>query len=157
MLKDRSARFGIARRTVPDQDQSCIRITVLRHSQWLAHQRPGCKPAMTRNKFLKGECQHCGGHLEFPAESIGLAATCPRCGRETELMLATPPVEPTVPRRVILWTAVTVVMLMAGLVVLLAGLRHFERQAARQRPKSSAAPHQETNATGQAAPNAGAP
>jgi hypothetical protein len=112
---------------------------------------------MTRTKYLKGECEHCGGHLEFPAENIGLAAPCPHCGKDTELMLATPLVEPTVPRKVIVWTTVTVFILVAGLVALLAGLSHYEKQAAQHRPKGDAAPRPETNTQPEAAPAPGDP
>jgi len=93
---------------------------------------------MAKNKYLTGECQHCSGHLEFPAESVGLAASCPHCGRETELMLSTPRIEPTIPRRVILWTAMAVLLLVAGLVVTVAGLKHFQNEAAQRRQQTAA-------------------
>jgi hypothetical protein len=110
-----------------------------------------------RTKRLQGECRHCGGSLEFPAESIGLMAPCPRCGQQTELMLATPPDEPTVPRRVIVWTAVTVGLLVAGLLVILVELKRFERRALEQRQKAAAAAQVVTNAPGQGTPKPGNP
>ena len=67
-------------------------------------------------------------------------------------MLVIPPVEPTVPRKVIVWTIVTVFILVVGLVVLLAGLGHFEKQAAQQRQKAAAVLRPETNAQPEAAP-----
>jgi hypothetical protein len=99
-------------------------------------------------KRIQGECQHCGGSLEFPAESIGLMAQCPRCGKQTELMLATPPQEPTIPRRVIVWTAITIALLIGGFVYLLMELKHYEKRAAERRQKSLSAAHAETNNPG---------
>lgn len=110
---------------------------------------------MTRTKRIQGECQHCRGSLEFPAERIGLTAPCPRCGKETELMLATPPQEPMIPRKVIVWTVITVALLLVALVVVLAGLKHFERQAAEQRLKSGAPAQTPTNASVDSPPAAG--
>jgi hypothetical protein len=68
-------------------------------------------------------------------------------------MLAAPAVEPTIPRRVIVWTLVTVLILIVGFGVLLAGLSHFEKQAARKQQKAAAAPHPETNAPTEAVPH----
>ncbi|MEI6394197.1 MAG: hypothetical protein WCT12_24220 [Verrucomicrobiota bacterium] len=107
---------------------------------------------MTSTKSLNGECQHCGGHLKFPADSIGLTAPCPHCAKDTELMLATPPLEPTVPRKVIVWTLVTIVILVAGFSVLLAGLNHFEKEAARKKQKADATPYQATNTPAEITP-----
>jgi hypothetical protein len=107
---------------------------------------------MTRTKRLQGECQHCGGSLEFPAESIGLMSPCPHCAKETELMLATPPQEPTIPRKVIVWTAVTVLLLIAGLIVVLVELKRFERRAAAQRHRPAAAAQAATNPTPEGGP-----
>ncbi len=70
---------------------------------------------MKRMKHLKGHCQACGGHIEFPAEGIGTTAECPHCSQATELLLAAPPEEPTIPRRTIIWTGVTVLLLLLGL------------------------------------------
>jgi hypothetical protein len=108
---------------------------------------------MTRTKRLQGECQQCGGPLEFPAERIGLTAQCPHCAKETELMLATPPQEPMVPRKVIVWTVLTVGLLIVGLIIVLAGLNHFERQAAERRQKSVSPAHTLSNAPAKAGPN----
>jgi len=108
---------------------------------------------MTRTKSLQGECQHCGGPLEFPAERIGLMAECPHCAKETELMLATPPQEPLVPRKVIVWTVLTVALMIAGFVFLLAELKHYEKRAAERRQKSGAPAHAVTNRPGKLAPN----
>jgi hypothetical protein len=94
---------------------------------------------MPSTKYLKGECQHCAGHIEFPAESIGTIVPCPHCGRETELRLATPPVEPTVPRRVVVWTLITILVLVAGLVAVIIGLKYYQAQTERRREQAAAA------------------
>jgi hypothetical protein len=88
---------------------------------------------MNQTKRLKGVCGECGGPIEFPAELVGTLAQCPRCRKQTELLLAAPPEEPAVPRKVIVWTVVAVVILAVGVIVPLAGLKHFEKLAARQR------------------------
>jgi hypothetical protein len=107
---------------------------------------------MNRTKRLQGECQHCGGSLEFPAERIGLTAQCPHCRKETELMLATPPQEATIPRKVIVWTVLTVGLLIAGFVYLLAQLKYYEKRAATHRQKVPTASYSDTNKPGPAAP-----
>ena len=43
------------------------------------------------------------------------------------------------PRKVIVWTVVTVVILVLGLIVTVVGLKHFEKLAARQRDRAAAA------------------
>lgn len=111
--------------------------------------------AMTRTKPIMGECQHCGRALEFPAEHIGLMAPCPHCGQQTELMLATPPEEPLVPRRVIVWTAITVGLLIAGLVFVLVQLKRLERQAAEKRQRSADPAQVATNSPIPTAPKPG--
>lgn len=42
---------------------------------------------MSNSTFVKGECRHCAGHLEFPAEATGATITCPHCGQSTELVV----------------------------------------------------------------------
>jgi hypothetical protein len=69
-------------------------------------------------------------------------------------MLAMPAVEPMIPRRVMVWTLITVMILIVGFGALLAGLSHFEKKAARRQQKSSAAAQPETNAPTGAAPPA---
>jgi hypothetical protein len=110
-------------------------------------------PAKT--KSIQGECQHCGGVLVFPAESIGLMAPCPRCGEQTELMLATPPEEPMIPRKVIVWTALTITLMIAGLFAVLAELKRLEKRAAAQRQKPAAAVQLTTNSPMQPATDPG--
>jgi hypothetical protein len=94
---------------------------------------------MNRSKRLTGVCSECGGSIEFQAELIGTVATCPRCRKQTELMLATPAIEPAVSRKAIVWTIITALILVAGLIVTMAGLKHFEKLAANQRDRAAGA------------------
>jgi hypothetical protein len=41
---------------------------------------------MSADHLVKGDCRHCGGSLEFPAEDAGKMAECPLCGQPTELI-----------------------------------------------------------------------
>ena len=94
---------------------------------------------MNGTKRLTGVCSECGGPIEFQAELIGTVAMCPRCRKQTELMLASPSAEPSVPRKAIIWTSITAGILVVGLIVTLVGLRHYERLAARQRDRAAGA------------------
>src|SRR5947209_8589970 len=69
---------------------------------------------MGSTKYLKGECQNCGGHLEFPAEVAGLTADCPHCGKQTDLLLVTPKEEPVVSSRAIVWLVITGIIIVLG-------------------------------------------
>src|SRR5690242_12207778 len=93
---------------------------------------------MPITKYLKGECQSCGGHLEFPAEAVGASIDCPHCGKTTELLLATPHHDPTVPLSTIIWTAVTVLLLLGGLGGALSALKRAQKQAAKHRQATEA-------------------
>jgi hypothetical protein len=86
---------------------------------------------MSQNKTLKGHCTHCDGLLEFPAESTGLTVDCPLCGQPTELLLARPVEEPTIPRKTIIWTLIAVLVLASGLIGAIAALKRAERWAKR--------------------------
>jgi hypothetical protein len=94
---------------------------------------------MNGTKRLKGVCSECGGSIEFPAELVGTMSQCPRCRTQTELLLAAPPEEPAVPRKVIIWTVVAIVILAAGVIVPVAGLKHYARLVVRQRDQARAA------------------
>ena len=104
---------------------------------------------MNQTKRLQGVCSQCGGSIGFPAGLVGTMTPCPRCGKQTELLLAAPPEEPTVPRKAIIWTVVVTAILALGVIVPLVGLRHFEKLAARQRAQTTVAAS--TNATEAAA------
>ena len=71
---------------------------------------------MTSSKHLKGECQQCGGHIEFPAEAAGTTTECPHCGKPTDLLLAAPEIESSVPARAIVYTVIAIVILLGGLI-----------------------------------------
>lgn len=85
---------------------------------------------MNQTKYLKGECQHCHGHIEFPAESAGLTIDCPHCGKQTELLLALPEDEPTIPRATIIYTVVAVIILGAGLAGAIVALKMAQHKVA---------------------------
>lgn len=88
---------------------------------------------MNRTKYLKGQCQHCQGRLEFLAEHTGMRVPCPHCGQETDLLLPPPPQEPALPRRTIIWTAIAILVLVLGLGGALLALQRAQRWAASQR------------------------
>ena len=95
---------------------------------------------MKRMKHLKGHCQACGGHIEFPAEGIGTTAECPHCSQATELLLAAPPEEPTIPRRTIIWTGVTVLLLLLGLGGAILALKRAEQKAIKKESNTASLP-----------------
>ncbi|HTL16209.1 MAG TPA: FxLYD domain-containing protein [Patescibacteria group bacterium] len=88
---------------------------------------------MSKAKYLKGPCQHCGGHLEFLADHIGMVVPCPHCQRETELQLMTPPSEPSVPIRALVWTAIAVIILGLGFGAAIIALKKAQRWAEKQK------------------------
>ena len=100
---------------------------------------------MNRIKYLKGECRECGGHIEFPADAAGTTTDCPHCGKTTELLLAAPPEEPSVPRAAIVWTVIAILILGLGLAGSLAALKRAQKLAARQKQLATA-PVPATNA-----------
>lgn len=99
-------------------------------------------PKMSRTKYLKGACQHCGGHLEFEADHIGMTVPCPHCQQETELSLLPAPEEPAIPRRTLVWTAIAVLVLGVGFGAALVALRRAQRWAESHRhpPAAEATP-----------------
>ncbi|HSY18335.1 MAG TPA: FxLYD domain-containing protein [Candidatus Acidoferrales bacterium] len=40
---------------------------------------------MTESDFLKIECRHCAGHIEYPAGAGGQSIACPHCGQPVAL------------------------------------------------------------------------
>jgi hypothetical protein len=69
----------------------------------------------------------------------GLASDCPHCGQQTDLLLAAPPEEPTLPRRTIVWAVIGIVILVMGLIGAIAALKRAERWAARQKHQAESA------------------
>ena len=98
---------------------------------------------MNRTKYLKGACQHCGEHLEFLADQIGMVVACPHCGKETELMLPRPPEEPAIPRRAIIWTGIAAVILGLGLAGAMVALKRAQRLAEGQKQQKTVLPSTE--------------
>src|SRR5262245_58313843 len=71
---------------------------------------------MSDTKFLKCTCAQCGGHIEFPAEGIGMKIPCPHCGWETELTLGAPEASSSGSSRSLKWFIAGVVILVVGVV-----------------------------------------
>jgi len=89
---------------------------------------------MLKIKNLRGECQHCGGAIEFRAETAGMTADCPHCGQPTELLLAVPPeAESPTQTKAIIFSTIAVVILVGGLLITVVALKRAERLSARQK------------------------
>lgn len=97
---------------------------------------------MNRTKKLRGDCQHCGMPIDFPPETIGSTIPCPHCRERTELFLAQPPTAPTIPRKVILWTAITLLILILGFLGSLAALSRAKRMANERGAPAKTTPNQ---------------
>ena len=98
-----------------------------------------CQTTM-KIKNLKGECQHCGGAIEFRAETAGMTADCPHCGQATELLLAVPPeAESPAQTKAIIFTVIAVVILVGGLIGTVMALKRAERLSARQKASQAQA------------------
>ena len=109
---------------------------------------------MSYIKYLKGECQRCGGHIEFPADAIGRSVDCPHCSRPTELILPTPPEVPVSSRRNMTWVVVGVIILVIGAIGSAAGWILLKRLAARgKRHEAAALPAERAKSAAQAAPS----
>jgi hypothetical protein len=102
---------------------------------------------MSVSKHLNGECQHCGENIEFPAEAVGTTTHCPHCGQVTELLLAVPETESSLPTRAIVYTVIATVILAGGLIGTQVALNRARRLLGHQTdapappaPKPAAAP-----------------
>jgi hypothetical protein len=90
---------------------------------------------MLKIKNLRGECQHCGGPIEFHAEFTGTTADCPHCSQPTELLLAPPPEEGSPVRtKAIVFTVIAILILLGGLVGAVIALKRAERLKSRSLP-----------------------
>jgi DNA-directed RNA polymerase subunit RPC12/RpoP len=69
-------------------------------------------------KTIKGNCEHCGARLEFPADQIGDATDCRHCGQRTELTLATPAEKSTTSnkKRLLILLLITIAIGVVGLI-----------------------------------------
>lgn len=97
---------------------------------------------MSRTKNLMGDCQHCGGCVEFPAEAVGLTAECPHCGQPTELFLAAPPQTPTVRVKTILFAFIAILILVGGWIGTQMALKRAQRLTERAKAAAANAPAQ---------------
>jgi hypothetical protein len=88
---------------------------------------------MSQTKSLRGECQHCGEPLQFAAEAVGLTADCPHCGQPTDLLLAVPRTEPTVPMKTIIFTVIAILILVGGLIAAMVAVKRLQREAEQRR------------------------
>jgi hypothetical protein len=69
---------------------------------------------MTKSDFLKHECRHCAGHIEYPAEAGGQTIACPHCGQPVEL--PPPPVTASgKPARPLVWGIIVIGVAAAAL------------------------------------------
>ncbi len=70
---------------------------------------------MSNSEFVKGECRHCRGHIEFPVAASGTTIPCPHCGQPTELIGPDLPNKTGVSGRVKLAIAVVLCLTTAAL------------------------------------------
>ena len=72
-------------------------------------------------------CEACGPFSEMrPMVECEKPSECPHCGKQTELRLAVAPVESSVPRKVIVYTVVGILILILGLVAALIALNRAQ-------------------------------
>ena len=87
---------------------------------------------MSETKLLNGECQHCGGHIEFPAEAAGASAECPHCHQTTELFLSAGVTDATINQaraKTIIFILLACLILLGGLVGAMIALKRAKRIA----------------------------
>jgi hypothetical protein len=58
---------------------------------------------------------------------------CPRCGKETELLLASPRDEGTIPRRIVVYSIIGILILLLGLAGALLALKRAQNLAERNK------------------------
>lgn len=85
-------------------------------------------------KRIAGTCQHCGLPLQFDVEAIGTQTPCPHCRQQTELMLTAPPPERLIPRRAIVLSVVTAVILVLGIIGITMALQRARKLADEKPP-----------------------
>jgi predicted RNA-binding Zn-ribbon protein involved in translation (DUF1610 family) len=92
-------------------------------------------------KRIQGPCEHCGSTILFLVDAIGTRVTCPNCGEMTELTLERPAEQPTIPRRMIIFASIALVILLAGLGASLYALKRAQNLKTKQ-PSAPAQPAQ---------------
>src|ERR1700739_2145075 len=95
---------------------------------------------MSNDIFLRGGCQHCAGHLEFPASATGGTAPCPHCGQITRLEAFTTPESAPKAIRGGKWWLWVLVVVLAIIVGAAGGAALFLVQAERGVVSSTSAP-----------------
>ena len=76
--------------------------------------------------------------IEFAADAIGTAAMCPFCRKTTELTLGAPPQEPAIPRRLIIWSVIVLVIVALGAVGITVAFKRAQDLAKDRQPVSAA-------------------
>lgn len=76
--------------------------------------------------------------IEFAADSIGTAAMCPYCRKTTELILGAPPQEPAIPRRLIVWSVIALIIVGLGAVAITVAFKRAQNLAKERQPVSTA-------------------
>ena len=87
---------------------------------------------MSATKVLNGQCQHCGGHIEFPAEAAGASAECPHCHQTTELFLSAVETDATDSKagtKTIIFIVLACLILLGGLGGAIIALKRAKRMA----------------------------
>lgn len=95
---------------------------------------------MSVTKNVTGPCQHCGGLIQFSPEAVGNLATCPSCGKETELTLSVPKMESGLPVKTIVFSVVAVVILVGGLIAAQMALNRAKRMTGDNNQPAANAP-----------------
>jgi predicted RNA-binding Zn-ribbon protein involved in translation (DUF1610 family) len=91
---------------------------------------------MSDSKYLKGSCQHCNNHIEFPAEATGSVVSCPHCGNQVTLIADSP----TVSQKSSQPTALFAVIGAVAIIVLIGAGWFFWKQKRGSTPSLSSAP-----------------
>ena len=88
---------------------------------------------MMQTKKLLGECQQCGGMIEFQADAVGTMTDCPLCGQPTELMLALPSETDSSGRtKAIVFAVILLVILLGGVGGAMVALKRAQRLSAQR-------------------------
>ncbi len=95
---------------------------------------------MNPTKRLTGPCSACGAKIQYPAHLVGTVTKCPYCGQSTELVLDTPAQEPTIPKRVVVFTALALLILIFGLAASFIALKWAQTHSSRRPGISTNAP-----------------
>ncbi len=90
---------------------------------------------MPETKYLRCTCAQCGGHIEFPAEGIGLTTPCPHCAAETELTFDAPESTSGRSPRSFKWAVAGLVILVVGVAGILGALSAAQKLLKKSRPR----------------------